>query len=220
MGKIDTLDPGVSEMNWTIRAAMLLCLGAICGIALVVACGGGPSLGAAQSGGGSNPPVGGSRLQVPALQVTRHTGSDGSAYFTSAGGDLPFYDTALGVYCSPQVTADGLNRCVPATEGPDPSVAARVAYNAYVGFADAGCTVPAVGVFTSVCRPKYVLGTVVPVPASGCAYPTGVVVYAVGAPISSFYSQQGGQCVNSIGYIAVAFSATTLPPSTFVAFTP
>ena len=168
------------------------------------------------TGGGSGSSAAGSRLQIPAAQSTKHTGVDGSVYYTTTGGDLPFYDTSLGVYCNPGLASDGSNRCIPQD---DPRLPGSVGMVWSAGYADIACAVSAVIVYSASCTPKYATQSVA---YNSCPYQATASVYSVGAKLSVFFMKSGATCVDSSTYLSfgTAYLATVVAPSALVAFTP
>ena len=177
----------------------------------------GPAGGGTGGGTGGGSTAAGSRLQIPAAQSVKHTGSDGSIYYTSSGGDLPFYDTALGVYCYPGLASDKTNRCIP-TE--DPRAPGKVVSAWLIGYADGACTIPAVAVSSVSCNPKYAVDYEY---EYVCPNRLTINVYSLGSRLSNFFYKSDTSCVDYSTTLlpnGSAYLATLMAPSAFVAFTP
>jgi len=147
------------------------------------------------------PPVfsSGSRLEL--VQVA---GADGSSYSTSY-----FWDTLLGVKCTPSYHADGSIRCLPQ-------------YQPYTStfFADDACSIPvAIDAYSGSTPPKYV------VQSAGTSDLRNELwgqsrVFSIGAKSSTAYINSSGSCLlaTSITY-DVYLIGSEVPSSTFVEFT-
>jgi hypothetical protein len=144
-----------------------------------------------QGPAGDGGPVSGTRLKV--LQGT-FAGEDGSRLPNAMA---QFYDTALGVYCTPERAADGELRCLP--------VATDFASLSTVYFMDPACTQRVAAYAqagTSGCAPKFAYDPITnpQICDGGWQWYPGAHYYELGrvlGPDQAFYSNESGTCVAS-----------------------
>lgn len=131
------------------------------------------------------------------LKANYYVGTDGSKQFIS------WHDSQLGVDCSFALASDGTTRCMP------------VEYNALTGiyFSDSACSQTLAIINKGCSAPKYAYGGV-----SSCSSYSYIIYQPGSAYTGTLYSGTPSSCSattsssSSYGF----YSATVVPPSTFV----